>query len=117
MTKTLLYWRSCLFYVCALSSPARHRKPSLLRRCGRGLEKMFYTYVLKSRRDGKLYIGYTQDLKKRFSEHNNSLVEATKHRIPLYIVYYEACLKKEKAIEREKYFKTGFGRRFLKNRV
>ncbi len=35
----------------------------------------------------------------------------------LKLVYYEACQNKEKAIEREKYFKTGFGRRFLKNRL
>lgn len=78
---------------------------------------MNYTYVLKSLRDNKLYIGWTNDLKRRLEMHNLGKVDATKNRIPFEIVYYEACLNKEKAIEREKYFKTGFGRRFLKSRI
>jgi len=78
---------------------------------------MFYTYVLKSKKDNKLYIGFTDNLNRRFSEHNKGFVQATKNRIPLDLVYYEACLNKEKAIKREKYFKTGFGRRYLKERI
>jgi putative endonuclease len=78
---------------------------------------MYYTYVLKSKLDNKLYIGYTKDLKKRLSEHNKGLVTVTKYRKPFILVYYEACLDDEKAIKREKYFKTGFGRRFLKDRI
>ena len=78
---------------------------------------MYYTYVLKSVVDGKLYIGCSNDLKKRFVEHNKGLVKATKYRKPLDLIYYEACLSKEKAYQREKYFKTGFGRRYLKSRV
>jgi predicted GIY-YIG superfamily endonuclease len=45
------------------------------------------------------------------------MVDATKYRRPLTLRYYEACLSKEKAIAREKYFKTGFGRRFLNSRI
>lgn len=78
---------------------------------------MYYTYILKSKKDGLLYIGFTKNLKKRFSNHNKGLITATKARKPLELVYYEACLSKEKAIKREKYFKTGFGRRFLKSRI
>lgn len=78
---------------------------------------MFYTYVLKSRKDGKLYVGFSEDLKKRMKEHNNGFVPATKSRKPLELIYYESCLDKQGALEREKYFKTGFGRRFLKNRL
>lgn len=78
---------------------------------------MFYTYVLKSIKDGKLYIGWTDDLKKRFKNHNQGKVDATKNRTPFTLIYYEACKSKEKAIEREKYLKTGFGRNFLKNRI
>ena len=78
---------------------------------------MFYTYVLKSKIDDKLYIGFCEDLKKRLTEHNSGKVSSTKPRIPLKLVYYEACLCKGKAISREKYFKTGFGRRFLKSRI
>jgi putative endonuclease len=50
-------------------------------------------------------------------EHNKGLVESTRNRIPFCLVYYEACLNKEKALKREKYFKTGFGRRFLESRI
>ena len=78
---------------------------------------MFYTYILESRRDSKLYIGWTNDLRERIKEHNQGKVLATKSRRPLKLIYYEACLNKQKAIKREKYFKTGFGRRFLKNRI
>jgi putative endonuclease len=66
----------------------------------------YYTYVLKSLKDGKLYIGFSRNLKNRIKEHNNGLVLATKNRIPLKLVYYEACLLKKKAIEREKALKT-----------
>lgn len=78
---------------------------------------MFYTYVLKSLKDKKLYIGFTNDLKSRFLDHNKGLVESTKTRKPLELIYYEACLLEEKALKREKYFKTSFGRRFLKSRI
>lgn len=78
---------------------------------------MFYTYVLKSIKDGKLYIGWTNNLKKRFKNHNDGKVDATKNRAPLILIYYEACRSEESAISREKYFKTGFGRKFLKDRI
>lgn len=78
---------------------------------------MFYTYVLINIKDKKLYIGWTKDLKNRLSLHQKGLVDSTKVRRPLKLIYYEACHDKEKAIAREKYFKTGFGRRYLKNRL
>ena len=77
---------------------------------------MHYTYVLISKKDHKLYIGFCGDLKKRLAEHTNGRVTATKDRRPLILWYYECCLNKQDAINREKYFKTGFGRRFLKER-
>ena len=78
---------------------------------------MYYTYVLKSKKDLKLYIGYCSDLKKRFMEHSKGLVPSTKDRQPMELIYYEACLDKNKAIEREKSLKTGLGRSYLKNRI
>lgn len=77
----------------------------------------FYTYVLISRKDNKLYVGWTNNLRLRIGRHNLGKVQATKNRKPLDLVYFEASKNKKKAIEREKYFKTGFGRRFLKNRL
>lgn len=77
----------------------------------------YYTYVLKSKKDGKLYIGSTSDLITRLKAHNSGDVESTKSRRPLELVYYEACLDKNKAAKREKYFKTGFGHKFLYDRL
>ncbi len=78
---------------------------------------MFYTYVLISEKDNKYYIGWTNNLKQRIYKHRSGKVRATKGHLPVQLVYYEACQNKEKAIKREKYFKTGFGRRFLKARI
>ena len=79
--------------------------------------QVYYTYVLKSEGDGQLYTGWTDNLEKRLAKHASGKVPATKRRLPVALVYYEACLNQRKAIAREKYFKTGFGRRFLKNRL
>lgn len=78
---------------------------------------MYYTYVLRGNVDNQFYIGYTEDLRNRISAHNDGRVPSTHRRRPLVLVYYEACLSKEKALAREKYFKTGFGRRFLSKRI
>ncbi len=78
---------------------------------------MFYTYVLKSSKDGKLYTGWTKDLTNRIEKHRKGLVEATKNRLPIELVYYEACLSEESAIKREKQLKSGFGRAYLKRRL
>ena len=81
------------------------------------MDKFYFTYVLKSAKDEHFYIGWTDDLKSRLDKHNKGLVQATKTRVPLKLVYFEACLSKEKAIQREKTLKTGFGRKYLKNRI
>lgn len=78
---------------------------------------MHYVYVLKSKKDNKNYTGYTKNLKLRFEQHTKGLVESTKNRKPLILIYYEACLKEEDAKHREKYFKTHYGRLFIKNRL
>jgi len=78
---------------------------------------MFYTYVLLSEKDERFYVGFTEDLRERLEKHSSGKVKSTASRRPLKLVYYEACLHERDAIKREKYFKTGFGRRFLKNRL
>ena len=75
---------------------------------------MYYIYVLRSLKDGKLYNGYTNNLKRRFLEHNNGLVESTKNRTPFKLIYYEAYCNQQDATSREKYFKTQWGRNFIK---
>ena len=79
---------------------------------------MFYfVYVLQSMKDKKFYTGYTENLKLRFEQHCKGLVESTKNRRPLKLIYYEACLNQKDAIRREKYLKTYLGKMFLKNRL
>ncbi len=78
---------------------------------------MFYTYVLQSEKDKEFYVGFTKNLKLRFEQHNKGLVESTKDRKPLKLIYYEVCLNKEDATKREKYLKIYHGRMFLKRRL
>jgi len=78
---------------------------------------MYYTYILQSKKDNKWYTGYTNDLRKRFKEHNEGKVYSTKNRGHFKIIYYEACLDQRDAMSREKYLKSGMGKRYLKNRL
>src|SRR4030042_3205360 len=78
---------------------------------------MYFTYVLRSKKDKRFYTGLTRDLRRRLSEHNNGKVSSTKSRGPFELIYYEACINEEDAIAREKYLKTGMGKRYLKNRL
>ena len=77
----------------------------------------YYTYILKSEKDGKLYTGSTKDLRKRLNQHNKGLSTHTKGRGPFNLIYYEACLSREKAGSRELFLKSGMGKRYLKNRL
>ncbi len=78
--------------------------------------KFYYTYVLLSKKDKNFYTGWTIDLKVRFGKHIDGKVPSTKYRRPLILIYYEACRNKDDAMAREKFFKSGMGRRYLKNR-
>ena len=78
---------------------------------------MYYVYILKSLKDGNNYVGYTPNLKLRIEKHNKGLVPATKNRRPLNLIYYESCLNKGDALHREKYLKTSWGKRYIKNRL
>ena len=77
----------------------------------------FYTYILKSLKDDDQYVGYTEDLNKRIEKHKKGLVLATKHRRPLKLIYFEACLNKQDAKQREIYLKSTRGRRWLGKRL
>ena len=77
---------------------------------------MWYVYVLQNNK-GKWYIGSTNDLRKRILRHNSGKNKSTKYGIPWKLIYYEACLNKEDVRAREKYLKSGMGRRYLKNRL
>ena len=79
--------------------------------------KYYYTYVLQSKKDLNFYAGYTNNLIKRIEEHNDGKVPSTKNRIPLKLVYWEGCLNQQDATRREKYLKTAWGKRYIKNRI
>ena len=50
-------------------------------------------------------------------EHNSGHIKATKNRLPMKLIYYEASLDRSDAFRREKYLKTTYGRRYVKNRL
>lgn len=78
---------------------------------------MYYTYILQSKKDGNFYTGFTKDLKLRFEKHQEGRVASTKDRRPLELIYYEACVDRDDATNREKYLKTYHGRMFIKRRL
>ncbi|MFA5024829.1 MAG: GIY-YIG nuclease family protein [Patescibacteria group bacterium] len=77
---------------------------------------MWYTYVLQNNKGG-CYIGMTKDLQKRILRHNSGKNKSTKFGIPWKIIYCEIGLNSNDAHNREKYLKSGMGRRYLKNRL
>ena len=81
------------------------------------MSEFYYVYVLRSLKDGKNYTGYTKNLKLRFEQHMTGKVESTKNRLPMKLIYFEACLNQQDATHREKYLKTHYGKMFLKNRL
>ena len=76
-----------------------------------------YVYILKSSKNDDWYTGCTSDLRKRLDEHNDGKSRYTKTRGPYELLYYEASLNKEDAFARERYLKSGMGKRYIKNRL
>lgn len=72
---------------------------------------MYYVYVLQSKKDNNLYIGYTNDLRRRFAEHSKGLSSSTKHRGALKLLYYEAYISQADAKSREYRLKKSQGAR------
>ena len=78
---------------------------------------MFYVYVLKSKRDNKLYTGFSHNLRERIRWHNEGKSQATKWRLPFELVYYEAYREEKDARKRELFLKGGRGREILKKQL
>ncbi len=79
---------------------------------------MYYVYVLKSKKDNSLYLGFTGDLRRRFQEHNIGSSKYCRNKMPWELIYYEAYKVKSDAINRErklKQFKKGYA--MLKKRL
>lgn len=75
---------------------------------------MYYVYLLKSRKQDWIYVGYTQNLRIRFNQHQKGLSVATKPYRPFDLVFYEAYKASADAKKRERYFKTTIGKRTLR---
>ena len=78
---------------------------------------MHYVYVLRSTSDDGLYIGYSANLRKRLQQHAQGDSFATSYRGPWKLIYYEAYLERDDALGRERYLKSGSGRKFVKTQL
>jgi len=81
------------------------------------MTRYYYVYVLRSQTDKYFYTGYTSNLPRRVEDHKSGKVNSTKRRIRLDLVYWEGCLNQKDALRREKYLKTAWGKRYIKNRL
>ena len=78
---------------------------------------MYYNYVLQSSKDKNFYTGRTNNLVKRIEKHNKGFIPSTKNRRPLKLLYCEMCINKGDAFRREKFLKTGMGKKYIKNKL
>jgi len=75
--------------------------------------KFYYVYILYNKIKNFIYIGYSENLKQRFTEHNKGYSKSTKPYIPLELIHYEAYKNKKDAKRREEYLKTNRGKTTL----
>ncbi|MBT3261418.1 GIY-YIG nuclease family protein [bacterium] len=78
---------------------------------------MWYTYILESQKDNKLYIGSTNNLERRINQHNSGEVLSTKARRPFTLLVYVANKSERIARQLERYFKSGSGKAFVYKRL
>jgi len=79
---------------------------------------MYFVYLLESIGSKKWYVGYTpENVWSRLEKHNSGVVQSTKPFMPWKIIYYEAYLQREDATGREKFLKSGSGRKFLNKQL
>ena len=78
---------------------------------------MYSVYVLKSEKDGNLYIGCTSDIEKRIQYHNSGKVFSTKSRRPFVLIFKEEYKDKYEAYNNERYYKTAKGKKELKLKI
>ncbi len=78
---------------------------------------MWYVYILRSARDGNIYVGSTNNLERRLKQHSNGECISTSKRLPMALESYVAVKTEEHARSLELYFKSGSGAAILKKRV
>jgi putative endonuclease len=75
----------------------------------------YVIYAIKSSFADRIYVGFTLDLERRIKEHNQGRTRSTKGFRPWVLIYSESAENRKEARDREKYFKGGCGKEFLKN--
>jgi len=79
---------------------------------------MYYTYVLMSVKNNRLYVGSTNNLRRRFDEHNKGIGgKYTRDNRPYKLIFYEAFLSEEDSIRQELFYKSGYGKEVLKGKI
>jgi putative endonuclease len=79
---------------------------------------MLYVYILQSKsKTDQIYVGSTQDLRRRLAEHNSGKSLHTRKSLPWRLLFYAAFPEKQLAENFEKYLKSGSGRAFAKRHL
>ena len=76
---------------------------------------MYTVYAIKSKVRNYIYVGMTNNVNRRFNEHNNGKERTTKPYVPFDLIYTEIHNNRISARVREKYLKSGIGKEFLKS--
>ena len=77
---------------------------------------MFIVYVIRSKVDGRFYVGMTENIENRLSQHNNGMTFSTKGYRPWNLFFFEEFSTRVEARSREKYLKSGVGKEFIKSK-
>ncbi len=76
--------------------------------------KKYLVYAIRSRKDGRIYVGMTADLDRRLKEHANGHTKSTKAYIPWELIFIREASGRLEARRLEKYYKSGVGKEYLK---
>jgi putative endonuclease len=76
----------------------------------------FFVYVLKSELFKRYYVGITNNLSRRLTEHNNGKTRSTRYYLPWNLLFSESFETRTEARKREKYLKSGIGKEYIKKR-
>lgn len=76
---------------------------------------IFYVYAIKSEIDGRIYVGFSANVENRLEEHNSGKTKSTKGYKPWFLIYREQVVGRIAARNKEKYYKSGIGKEFLKS--
>jgi len=79
------------------------------------MDDKYFIYAIQSELDGRIYVGFTSNFEKRLLEHNNGKTKSTKGFKPWKKLYIEEVFGRVNARTKEKYYKSGIGKEFLKS--